>query len=95
MMNLAGRSRRATRSSRWIWVSCCRRCRSSGWRRRAGLAPGAQPVPDDIDREIARRMLARDGRGPLAPRGSEPDYAVPALDKALDVLELLADAAAA
>ena len=24
---------------------------------RAGLRPGAQPVPDDIDREIARRML--------------------------------------
>ena len=24
----------------------------------AGLAPGAQPVPDDINREIARRMLA-------------------------------------
>jgi adenosylhomocysteinase len=22
------------------------------------LTPGAQPVPDDIDREIARRMLA-------------------------------------
>ncbi|TPX04988.1 adenosylhomocysteinase, partial [Schumannella luteola] len=25
--------------------------------RAAALAPGAQPVPDDIDREIARRML--------------------------------------
>ena len=24
----------------------------------ASLAPGAQPVPDDIDRDIARRMLA-------------------------------------
>ncbi|HWM32599.1 MAG TPA: adenosylhomocysteinase [Pseudolysinimonas sp.] len=27
----------------------------------AGLTPGAQPVPDDIDREIARRMLAAMG----------------------------------
>jgi len=27
----------------------------------ASLRPGAQPVPDDIDREIARRMLASMG----------------------------------
>ncbi|HSO01229.1 MAG TPA: hypothetical protein VLS46_01780, partial [Gaiellaceae bacterium] len=27
----------------------------------ASLAPGAQPVPDDIDRLIARRMLAAMG----------------------------------
>jgi adenosylhomocysteinase len=26
--------------------------------RGAELAPGAQPVPDDIDRTIARRMMA-------------------------------------
>ena len=27
----------------------------------ANLAPGAQPIPDDINREIARRMLAAMG----------------------------------
>jgi adenosylhomocysteinase len=27
----------------------------------AALQPGAQPIPDDIDREIARRMLAAMG----------------------------------
>ena len=63
---------------------------ATGARRAAGGCPAGARRHRSRDRPADAR---RDGRGPVARVADAPDYAVPALDKALDILELLADRA--